>query len=77
MKLRLDVGEKGGAALDGLSPELVGRLDPEAAVDMGAKPRRDVCRLVHTEACGFVLLELVAVGLDGCEGSEEGEEVFI
>ena len=49
------VGEK--AARDGLSPELGGLACADAVVEMGVKPRRELCLLVQAEFCDLVLLE--------------------
>ena len=72
------VGEN--AARDELSLELGGLVCPELAVEMGVRPRRELCRLLElfqAEFCALVLREPEdVVGLMlGKEGSfaEEGE----
>lgn len=71
LKERL-VGEK--AARDGLSLELGGLACPVLAVEMGVKPRRELCRLLlvfQTEGCVLVLLEPEGVVVGFVLGKEE------
>ena len=65
------VGEK--AARDGLSLELGGLICPVLAVEMGVRPRRELCLLLlvfQAVVCDLVLLEPE----DGAVGFVLGEE---